>query len=132
MRCALDLGLAPAADSAGDGAAGANELAVGEAVLTVLSERDVTKARGLIHARHALTEDISFAWDEPVGGADPVWTVALRFSDVETSTTVVFSDNCERVTRADSGRIVSSAPIAKAISTFLDEHQPARAAATVP
>jgi hypothetical protein len=49
---------------------------------------DVTKARGLIHARHALTTDASYEPGEPTKLQPGSWTHAVRFTD-QRGTTVL-------------------------------------------
>lgn len=46
---------------------------------TVEQAVDVSQARGMLHARHSLVEDVTFRWEESATGEAPAWTYALRF-----------------------------------------------------
>jgi hypothetical protein len=58
--------------------------------LVAVDRKDVTRARGLVHLRHALVEDASYVWKpgpaaRESAGATPVaaWTLGLAFYDRE-------------------------------------------------
>ncbi|MCA9201656.1 MAG: hypothetical protein KDA55_09560 [Planctomycetales bacterium] len=51
---------------------------------------DVTQARGMLHARHSLVEDVTFRWDEAVSDNAPAWTYALRFEGNGQTSIVAF------------------------------------------
>ena len=52
---------------------------------------EVTKARGLIHARHALTTDASYEPGEPTELRTGKWTHAIRFSDSQGSVVLLLA-----------------------------------------
>jgi hypothetical protein len=73
------LELQPAATPAAENPAG--ELRYQDRPLVVKRRLDLSQARGLVHARHALTDDASFVWDDAVSGSQPAtWDYAIRFS----------------------------------------------------
>lgn len=53
---------------------------------------DITEARGLIHARHALLEDASLDPAAPPPDAPPAWTRLLRFTDREGGAALIAID----------------------------------------
>jgi hypothetical protein len=55
--------------------------------LVVKRRLDLSQARGLVHARHALTDDASFVWDDAVNASQPAtWDYAIRFSQTPAAT----------------------------------------------
>jgi hypothetical protein len=55
---------------------------------TVISRRNLARARGLVHARQALITDASFDWDS--SAVDPSWEYAMRFADEGRETIIAF------------------------------------------
>ena len=47
----------------------------------IARREDISKTRGLVHARHVLIEDASFDWDGTPADCGGDWSYALRFSD---------------------------------------------------
>ena len=59
----------------------AGELRYQDRPLVVKRRLDLSQARGLVHARHALTDDASFVWDDAANASQPAtWDYAIRFS----------------------------------------------------
>ncbi len=73
----------------------------------VIDERDVSLARGLVHARQALIQDSSFNWDE-VAASTPQWRFALRFEDRGGSVLVLFDLDHALIASADDVRPLST------------------------
>ena len=58
-----------------------DQLNYGGQRIRVVKNYDLSKARGLVHARHSLTDDSSFEWPSAEKGNERNWTHALRFRD---------------------------------------------------
>jgi hypothetical protein len=54
--------------------------------------RDITDARGLVHARQALIEDATYLWDNHAMGLESAWTHALVFHSVGKNDAVLLFD----------------------------------------
>ncbi|MBP87990.1 MAG: hypothetical protein CMJ64_14905 [Planctomycetaceae bacterium] len=65
---------------------------------------DVSGTPGLVHARHALIEDASFLWKQPVPTESVEWTFALRFVDGEQRVTIAFDEIAARVHFVEAGK----------------------------
>ncbi len=90
--------------------------------LAVAAGRDITKARGIIHARQALIEDASFAWEQQRGDCRADWRYALRFHHGKRLATVLLDTNCQRARLLETGREAAIVPkIFKGWMTFVDE-----------
>lgn len=83
----------------------------------ILSRRNISQARGLVHARHALTEDASYDWTQPGGsaGSDNTdsWRLAVRFQEDEQTATLLIDPTSHRV------RLLEGKREATAISRIL-------------
>jgi len=114
---ALQLELSPAQDvrSVGD------VVQVDEQLYWIVGQKQVKKAPGYVNARHALTLDRSFAWDDFPQDCTPTWRYALRFSCGDESVTVLFSFDCQWARTADQSRQISIAPIARGLEKLLVE-----------
>jgi hypothetical protein len=55
----------------------------------VVQTKDVSSAKGLVHARHAFLEDASFQWDQPVDFGGPNWQYAVRFQGDQEQATIL-------------------------------------------
>ena len=53
-------------------------LAAGEQELVVLNRHEISEARGLKHLRHALRQDVSYAWEDSAK-PNSEWPYALQF-----------------------------------------------------
>ena len=91
-------------------------LAAGQAI-------DISKAPGLIHARHHLVHEKGFDWDKPrTDGCTPNWEVAFRFTDDENVATIVLDFACNRAYLVERKTEVGMKPIiADAIRKFLKD-----------
>jgi hypothetical protein len=90
----------------------------------VTRRQDISKARGLVHARQALISDASFEWGEPAS-SDPNWTLALHFSDGGREIVVAFdlSRRMAQSTRNDTPVQVGST-LAAGLQAFIAEQTP--------
>lgn len=89
------------------------------ATLYVTSADDITKAPGLIHARHHLLHDKGFRWNEPrKENCVPEWKVALRFTHPKSDATWLLDFPCERVFIVQRNEEVGIEPI---VATALTE-----------
>ena len=52
----------------------------------IQSSREITKARGLVHARQALIQNLSFDWSDSGTTNDTDWTFAIRFGETDQET----------------------------------------------
>ena len=99
-------------------------LKIGGRPLAVVAKTDVTGARGLVHARHSLLEDASFAWDAPAAETGD-YTLAARFQGDGGATTVAFDFAKEQLVHVESGRSAKAAQkIASGWKTFSQRHSP--------
>ncbi len=89
------LRLRPADESAADSESERVDIA-GRA-FAIVERIDVSRARGLLHARDALIDDDSFVWDQPRGNGESQWEFAFRFSDGQQHATVTLDFACRRV-----------------------------------
>jgi len=92
--------------------------------LKVVEVKDATEARGLKNIRQGLLDGASFDWKAAREDCDPRWEYALRFSDRQSSATVLFALNCSRVALAGTDAEASVAPTATAYEEFLREQFP--------
>src|SRR6185295_18699265 len=62
----------------------------------VVETKDISRAQGLIHARHSLLQDASFDWSAKPAGLSRFPTkqdvLAVRFTRQDVATTIVFID----------------------------------------
>lgn len=104
-------------------------LQVGERAWRIADRVDVSAARGLVHARHALTDDASYE-AEPVKSADsPQWTHAVRFGDKNGAATVLMDFPRRRFGNFETGQeIAVIEKIASGWQTFVGRHDAPRSA----
>ena len=83
----------------------------------IVETKDVSKAPGVLHARHSLLQDASFDWNAPPGGLHEYGTrdlFAVRFSHQDAVTTILFIDSSfERIFHAENGEEVTLSPKAR-------------------
>ena len=70
----------------------------------VSTKRDISKTRGLVHARHALIEDASFVQFDPPSDCRPEWVFALHFDGRYGKATIAFDAACDQVQLLSGGR----------------------------
>jgi len=68
-------------DANGESAGPVEVLTVGDREVAVLGRVDISQARGLLHARHALIVDHNFDPQQKPPSSAPSWQYALRFQD---------------------------------------------------
>ena len=96
-------------------------LAIGRRRVPITSRPDISQAPGLLHARQALLEDASFAWDDS-GNREPLdWRFAFRFSDRGKQCTIALDSACLYAQLCENGRPVSVRPISGGLLTFILE-----------
>lgn len=88
--------------------------------LRILDRRDISQAKGLIHARHALLQKESFTWGE-ADNQPAEWSYAFQFSADGEPTTVMLDFGRRRLTFLDSGRVAGMEAIAEALEVFVNE-----------
>jgi hypothetical protein len=98
-----------------------NSLSFGDARLGIAERIDVSRAPGLIHLRHSLISDQSFAWSVPLETCQPHWPCALRFADGEHSATLLVDFDCRQALLAERNARVSIEPMAKGLEIFIRE-----------
>lgn len=118
------LAIEPAVDEA-EGAA----LVIVDQPYRITKKVDLSKAPGLIHARHALLEDASLDLDAPPPASTPNWTRLLRFTDQKGDAAQIAVDPetgwlC-RIT--DGGQIKLKEP-QRSLAAYVRKHLPAEAA----
>jgi hypothetical protein len=83
--------------------------------------RDITQARGILHARQALIEDASYDWSRGLLTERPNWSDALCFSDQGGQTVLVFDLTAGLVCQPETGQVASIAPIRAGLREFFAE-----------
>jgi hypothetical protein len=82
---------------------------------------EVTGWRGMVHARHALVDDLSYDWNAPIP-ANAKWEFLLRFRDRDRLVTVAFAPEQGLICFVDRSRVNSFIPkIADAFRQKRDE-----------
>lgn len=94
-------------------------LALGRGKWRIASRHEISQAAGLSQLRRSLLDSHSFAWGETAPRETPAWRYALRFGDDDATTLGVTADGTWITT--SEGVVVSSAPRAKALVTFLSK-----------
>lgn len=106
------------------GTAQEDHLSFGGHPLLVNQRRDISKAQGLIHHRHFLTESVTYI-DLPVAASElRPWTHAVVFRDGVQTVTVLFDLNNDRLGNLQAGREVRiNAKIADNWQRFIDRQK---------
>ena len=99
-------------------------LDIGSQPYAIVATADVTGARGLVHARHSLLEDASYAWTEH--GADQArYELAVRFRNDAGTTTAAFDFTRPQIAHVESGRNQrAAAKIVAGWKQFAQRHAP--------
>jgi hypothetical protein len=67
---------------------------------------DITQARGVLNMRHALAQDVSYAWDEAPKDQHIAWAYAVRFTGDGRSDVLVFDAALRHVCPGDGSQVV--------------------------
>lgn len=87
----------------------------------VVQTKDVSKAPGFLNARHALTMDRSYRWQDDRDTCEPVWQTAMRFSDERNEETILFCFRSKTVRRLGDPETVAIPRIAASLQKVMDE-----------
>jgi hypothetical protein len=104
--------LAPG-DTASESAAEIERLIVDGTPYQILHRRNISQARGLIHARHALTEDASYDWEQQPPSDDAKkssWRFAVRFEENARTATLLFDPETQRIHLLETKREATAIP----------------------
>jgi hypothetical protein len=82
---------------------------------------ELAKSGGFSHARHALLEDASFAWDAAPPAGPPDWQYALRLENEGQQSVVLFDLESAQVGLAGRAGAISIAPLAPRLRIFFDD-----------
>lgn len=98
-----------------------SKLGENETILYVTSRQDITRAAGLIHARHHLLHEKGFDWNPvPVEkSAGENWTTGLQFTHGDKTATWIFDFEAQKAYIVERDAEVGIAPIASALQEFL-------------
>ncbi len=92
----------------------------------ILSQYDVSAARGISNIRWLLVKDASFDWNAGPQQPPARWPLALRFSDSQEESTVLLSSGAELASLIGKRAAVSlQEPAAKLLMGFIVEHHAA-------
>jgi hypothetical protein len=89
---------------------------------TVAASLDLTKARGTVHLRHALTSDSNYVWDQATTTPD-TWRWALRFHDADRQLLVLFTADLETLGKSADGtklETISCQPMAETLQSYFE------------
>jgi hypothetical protein len=99
-------------------------LQFGEQSIRVVSSKDISKAPGLIHHRHFLTERVSYESKPAEAQEMRHWTHAVKFQDGQREVIVLFDLAGRRLANLQTGREVQVIPkIAENWQRFLDRQK---------
>ncbi len=85
--------------------------------------KEITKARGMVHFRHALMTDGNYRWDDRPKLSEVDWRWGMRFYDGQTQAVVVLSKNLDTLGLVVSGdsrevKVVSCQPMAETLEDY--------------
>ena len=92
---------------------------VGNRRYCIIDQFDISKAPGLIHARHHLLHEKGFIWEALGSGGDTGWEYAFRFTKGDSVATMAFDFERQRARLIERDREVSMAPISAALRKFV-------------
>jgi hypothetical protein len=108
---------------ANDGAAEGERLTIGGTMYSVARRKDISQARGLIHARTALLDDHSYVWNEQDSEGGGEYELAARFVADGGATTVAFDFQRRLIAHVEAGREqVAAAKIARGWQSYSRQH----------
>jgi hypothetical protein len=97
----------------------APRITVGGRVYRVAAVKDVSRGRGFLNMRGALTVKRNYHWQP--SPCEAKWTHGLKFTGAKGVVTLVFSFDCPRVTAVGLGREAGTEPIADGLKLLLGE-----------
>jgi hypothetical protein len=99
-------------------------LQFGEQSLRIATTKDISKAPGLIHHRHFLTERVSYEGSPVAANPARAWTHAVKFQDGKREVIVLFDLAERRLGNQQTGSEVQVIPeIAENWQRFLDRQK---------
>jgi len=72
-------------------------LRIGGTTVLVSQHVEITGTPGLVHARHALLQDLNYQWDASPSDCVSRWSFALRFSQHGEDVIIAFDTQCNRI-----------------------------------
>jgi len=72
-------------------------LRIGNSTVLIVRQTDISTVPGLLHARHALLQDLNYDWDAPPSQCVSQWSFALRFEQEGNDTIIAFDPECNRI-----------------------------------
>lgn len=101
---------------------GAPHLQIGDEPVLISNTLDITRARGLIHARQALIEDSSYDWERPPADAAAQWGYAMRFSRGDRQVTSAIDSGVRQLRLIETGATAALAEhFVLGMQAFVDE-----------
>jgi hypothetical protein len=95
---------------------------IGDQELPVVETIEISRVRGILHARQALIEDSSYDWNRSLADCTPNWVYVLRFSHGDRHASAAIDTNCRRLRLLETN---AEAPLAehlvRGMQTFVDE-----------
>jgi hypothetical protein len=72
-------------------------LRIGSDTVLISRHVDITETPGLLHARHALLQDLNYQWDTTHADCVSQWSFALRFVEDREDVIIAFDTQCNRI-----------------------------------
>jgi len=85
---------------------------------------DITRARGLVNVRNALTLDASYGWDTAATNCHSDWDYALRLTDGPQEVVLLLDMQCGQVRPLDGSKAAHIDPILDGLREFFSEQFP--------
>ena len=99
-----------------------SQLEVAGQALAILEQVEISRLRGLVHARHALIIDRNYEWSEEPEGQSVTWNLALHFRDGEQQATLVFATQSRLACVADRPQLVRVTHMMDRVVEFVTPH----------
>ncbi len=80
-------------------------------IYRVTERTDITPVPGLLHARHALLQDVNYQWARPPGDCASDWAFALQFSSDTREAVLAFDPACNLIGVGDTDRTAPFDPV---------------------
>ena len=94
-------------------------LQICDTTVLVTQRVEITTVPGLLHARHALLQDVNYQWDAPPTDCVSKWSFALRFELDGEDVILAFDTQCNRIGLNGSERTGPFVP--KLMRTFAEK-----------